>query len=111
MADAGAAVEPVQALFAGRPAKAQQWEQRAKRQQHKQGGADNARDKRQREPYSGPGHHQKQSDDGQKPGENRPGALPRNRILGPLQGLRQLKPRDRIRLARWLRGVRGGTVQ
>ena len=32
----------------------------------------------------------------------RPGALPRDRILGPLQGLRQLKPRDSIRLARGL---------
>ena len=38
----------------------------------------------------------------QKPGQDRPGALPRDRILSPLQGLRQLQPRDSIRLARGL---------
>ena len=38
----------------------------------------------------------------QKPRQMRPGALPRDRIFGPLQGLRQLQPRDRIRLARGL---------
>ena len=94
-------------LFAGRPAKAHQREQRAERQQHEQADADHARDERQRQPQSGPGHHQKQSDDGQKPRQIRPGALPRDRIFGPLQGLRQLQPRDRIGLARGLSRGRG----
>ena len=76
--------------------------QRAQRQQHEQADADGARNERQRQPQSGPGHHQKQSDDAQKPRQIRPGALPRDRIFGPLQGLRQLKPRDGIRLARGL---------
>ena len=67
-----------------------------------QADADRACEEWQRQPQSGPGRHQKQSDDAQNPGETRPGALPRDRILGPLQGLRQMKPRDSIRLARWL---------
>ena len=111
MADAGAAVEPAQRLFAGRPAKANQRKQRAERQQHEQADADHARHERQRQPQPGPRHHQKQSDDGQQPRQMRPGALPRDRIFGPLQGLRQLQPRDGIGLARGLRRVRVGAVQ
>ena len=90
MADAGAAVEPAQALFAARPAKPDQRKQRSQRQQHEQAEADGARQKRQRQPQSGPGHHQKQPDDGQQPRQMRPASLPGDRISGPLQGLRQL---------------------
>ena len=111
MADAGAAVEATKRLFAGRPAKAYQREQRSKRQSREQGDANDTRNERQRQPQSGPGDHQKQSDDAQKSRESRPGALPGDRVFGPLQSLRQLKPRDCIRLAHRLRGVRGGGVQ
>ena len=63
MADAGAAVEPAQRLFAARPAKPEQRKQRGQRQQHEQAEPDGAGDKRQRQPQAGPGHHQKQPDD------------------------------------------------
>ena len=102
MANAGASVEPAQRLFAGRPAKPRKREQRRQRREGEQADADRACQEWQRQPQSGPGRHQKQPDDAQNPGEARPGALPRDRILGPLQGLRQLKPRDGIRLARGL---------
>ena len=72
--------------------------------------ADGARNERQRQPQSGPGHHQKQSDDGQQPRQMRPGALPRDRIFGPLQGLRQLQPRDGVGSRAALTG-RDGAVQ
>ncbi len=90
VADARAPVEPVQALFAGRPAEPDQRKQRAQRRQHEQAEADGARHKRQRQPQSGPGQHQKQSDDGQQPRQMGPASLPRDRIFGPLQCLRQL---------------------
>ena len=106
VANAGAAVEPAQALFAGRPAKTRERKQRAQCQQNEQQDARGACNERQRQPQAGPGHHEKQSDDAQKPGEARPGALPRDRILSPLQGLRQLEPCDSIRLARGLGGIR-----
>ena len=102
VADAGAAVEPAQRLFAGRPAKPRKWIQRRQRREGEQADADRARQERQRQPQSGPGRHQKQPDDAQNPGQTRPGALPRDRVLRPLQGLRQLKPRGSIRLARGL---------
>jgi len=44
----------------------------------------------------------KQPDDAQKPGQNRPAAFPGDGILGPLQSLRQLQPRDIVRLSPWL---------
>ncbi len=100
--DAGAAVEPGQCGLAGRPPETNERQQRAQRQQDEQGNADGARHERQRQPQPCPGHHQEQSDHAQQPGETRPGTLPRDRIGGPLQGLRQLKPRDSVRLARGL---------
>ena len=102
VANAGAAVEPAQSLFAGRPAKTCERKQRRECQQNEQHDARGACNERQRQPKAGPGRHEKQSDDAQKPGKAGPGALPRDRILSPLQGLRQLKPCDSIRLARGL---------
>jgi len=43
MANTGAAVEPAEALFAGRPAETNQRIQRAERQQQEQADADRAR--------------------------------------------------------------------
>ena len=111
VANAGAAVEPAQRLFAGRPAKPREREQRRQRQQHKQADADCACKEWQCQPQTSPRRHQKQPNHAQNPGKARPGALPRNRILSPLQGLRQLKPRDCIRLARRFRGVGRSAVQ
>ena len=103
MADAGAAVEPAQRPLRGSASEtANSGNNAASASSDEQADADYARDEWQRQPQSGPGRHQKQPDDAQNPGESRPGALPRDRILGPLQGLRQLKPRDSIRLARGL---------
>ena len=111
MADAGAAVEPAQALFTGRPAKANQRKQRPERQQREQADTDDPRHEGQRQPQPGPGHRQEQPDDGQQPRQMRPGALPGDRIFGPLQRLLQLQASDGIALARWFRRIRIGAVQ
>lgn len=103
MADAGAAVEPAQALFTGRPAKANRRKQRPERQQREQADTDHPRHEGQRQPQPGPGHRQEQPDDSQQPREMRPGALPGNRISGPPQRLRQLQAGDGIALARGFR--------
>ncbi len=97
VADARAAVEPAQALFAARPAEPDKRKQGAHRRQHEQAEAYGTRHKRQRQPQSGPGGHQKQSDDGQEPGQVGPNPLPGDRISGPLQCLRELEPRNGIR--------------
>ena len=86
MADAGAAVEPAQALFAARPAKPQQRKQRAERQQHEQAEPDGARDKRQRQPQSGPGHHQEQPDDASKAAPDAASLAPTRWHIWPAAG-------------------------
>ena len=101
MADAGAAVEPAQGLFAASASETgPAGTARASASSREQAEADGARDERQRQPQSGPGHHQKQPDDGQEPRQMRPAPLPGDGVFGPLQGLRQLQPRNGIRVAR-----------
>jgi hypothetical protein len=100
MADPGTAIEPAEARFAAWPAESRQRKQRPERREPEQADPDGARDKRQRQPQSGPGHHQKQSGDAQQPRQMRPGQLPRDRVSGPLQGLAQMQPRGGIGIAR-----------
>ena len=102
VANAGAAVEPAQTLFATRPAEPDEGKQGDQRRQPEQAKPDGARQKRQRQPQPGPGHHQKQPDDGQKPRQMRPTAFPGDRIPRPLQCLRELEPRNGVRGGAWL---------
>ena len=102
MADAGAAIEPAESLLPARPAKPNQREQRSQRQSHEHAEPDGTGYERKRQPKTSPGHHQEQPGYGQKPGQMRPASLPRDRIFCPPQGLRQLQPRDGIRVAHWL---------
>ncbi len=94
--DAGAIVEPSEGLLAGRPTEPNQRNQGGQRQQDKQAEPDRAGEERQRQPEAGPGYHQKQTENGQQPRQMGPGALPGNRIGGPLEGLRQLQPRQNV---------------
>ena len=69
VANAGTAVEPAQSLFAGRPAETCERIQRPQCQQNEQHDACGACNERQHQPEAGPGHHEKQSDDAQEPGQ------------------------------------------
>ncbi|MGY3470881.1 hypothetical protein ACVW0I_007752 [Bradyrhizobium sp. LM6.11] len=99
MTDAGAAVEPGKRLLAARPAEATHREQDGNRHSGENDETDSAGNERQHHPEAGPGHHQEQADDGEKPCQIRPATLPRDGISGPLQGLRQLQPRQSVAIA------------
>ena len=97
--DARTAVEPGERLFAARPAKPNQGEQGGSRKARENDETDGTGDRGQRQPESGPGHHQKQADDSENTRQTGPGTLPRDGISGPLEGLRQLQPRQSIAIA------------
>ena len=103
MADAGAAVEPAQAPLRGSASETGPAETARPAPAARTGRSPMAR------ATNGSASHNPAQDTTrnspmtrQQPRQMRPAALPRDRVFRPLQGLRQLQPRDGIRVARWL---------
>jgi len=80
VANARAAVEPGERLVAARPAKPNQGEQGGGCEPRENDEADGTGGKGQHQPQTGPGHRQKQADDGQDSHKTGPGTLPRDGI-------------------------------